>query len=105
VEEADPTQLDAGGDTEAGTRAATPKALAVATGSVHSGSDAKPSGWSTSARPVLTAGDALDNIDGYYEQLSEGGLQAGPFLARGDSSFQQGFAGEDATRARHLLNS
>ena len=66
MEDADPTQIEAVGDTEAGTQAASPKALAdaVAAGSVQSGSQIRPSGWATaSARPVLTAGEALDKAD------------------------------------------
>ncbi len=60
MDEADPTQLDAG-DTQAGTQAASPKALAVAVGSVPSGSEVRPSGWN--GRPALTAGEALDKSD------------------------------------------
>jgi hypothetical protein len=68
VEEADPT-LSPGGDTEAGTQAASPKALAEA--AVAAGSHAqtqdhepKPSGWATaSVRPSPTAAEALDRSD------------------------------------------
>nr|MBA3500823.1 serine/threonine protein kinase [Deltaproteobacteria bacterium] len=66
MEEADPTQLSPASDTEAGTQAASPKALAdaaVAAGS-HGHTGAHPSGWATaSSRPVLTAGEALDKSD------------------------------------------
>ena len=66
MEEADPTQISPGSDTEAGTQAASPKALAEA--AVAAGSQgqtgAHPSGWATaSSRPVMTAGEALDRSD------------------------------------------
>ena len=69
MEEADPTQLEPGGDTEAGTQAASPKAIAeaaVAAGSAAQTQhlEAKPSNWSTaSLRPQPTAAEALDRSD------------------------------------------
>jgi serine/threonine-protein kinase len=69
VEEADPTQLHAGGDTEAGTQAASPKALAdaVAAAGSHAQTqilEAKPAGWATaSVRATPTAAEALDRSD------------------------------------------
>jgi hypothetical protein len=50
--------------------------------------------WRGLRREQTTAGDALANIDGYYEQLNEGSLQAGPYLVRGETSVQQDFAGQ-----------
>jgi len=56
--------------------------------------------WKALHQEQTTAGDALSNIDGYYEQLNDGSLQAGPYLLRGDSSAQQEFAGEFLSMVR-----
>jgi serine/threonine-protein kinase len=68
VEEPDPTEVAAAGDTEAGTQAASPKALAEAAVAVGSHAQTKlhepKSGWGTaSARPIPTAAEALDRSD------------------------------------------
>jgi eukaryotic-like serine/threonine-protein kinase len=62
------TQADLTHDTELGTQAATPHALADtiagAMGSRATGlQEARPSGWGTAARPMATTGDALDRSD------------------------------------------
>jgi hypothetical protein len=66
--------------------------------------DQLPEAWAARWRGLrleqTTAGDALANIDGYYEQLNEGSLQAGPYLLRGDTSFQEQFAGEFLSMVR-----
>jgi len=56
--------------------------------------------WRGLRREQTTAGDALANIDGYYEQLNEGTLQAGPYLVRGETSVQQEFAGQFLSMVR-----
>ncbi len=56
--------------------------------------------WRDLRKEQTTVGDALANIDGYYEQLNDGSLQAGPYLLRGDTSFQEQFAGEFLSMVR-----
>jgi serine/threonine-protein kinase len=64
--DADATEADLHGETQLGTQAASPRAIAeVATGSRATElQDARPSGWATaSGRPVATAAEALDRSD------------------------------------------
>jgi tRNA A-37 threonylcarbamoyl transferase component Bud32 len=66
VEDVDRTQLDEVAETEAGTAAASPKALAEAAvaASSQAQSEVKPSAWGTaSVRPAPTAAEALDRSD------------------------------------------
>jgi hypothetical protein len=56
--------------------------------------------WRELRQEQTTAGDALANVDGYYEQLNEGSLQAGPYLLRGNTTFQEQFAGEFLSMVR-----